>query len=201
MPNSGDADHAGEHRDAHGVAHLRAGAGRCHQRQHAHHEGQRGHQDRPQPQAARLDRGLDRRLSGELELARELHDQDGVLRRKADQHDQPDLGEDVVVAAGEPHAGHRGEQAQRHDHDDRERQREAFIQRREHEEDQQDRERKHQQRGIAGKNLLIGQIGPFEARNRSAAFPRRCASTAACAWPVEKPGAAPPLMSAARKPL
>ena len=54
----GHADHAGEHRDAHGVAHLGAGAGREHQRQHAHDEGERGHQDRPQPQPARLDRGL-----------------------------------------------------------------------------------------------------------------------------------------------
>ena len=34
----------------------------------------------------------------EFELAREFHDQDGILRRQADQHDQADLREDVVVA-------------------------------------------------------------------------------------------------------
>ena len=33
-----------------------------------------------------------------LELARELDDQDRVLARQADQHQEPDLGEDVVVA-------------------------------------------------------------------------------------------------------
>ena len=41
----------------------------------------------------------DRRAPGEFQLARELDDQDRVLRRQADQHDQADLGEDVVVAA------------------------------------------------------------------------------------------------------
>ena len=34
-----------------------------------------------------------------LELARELDDQDRVLAREADEHEEPDLGEDVVVAA------------------------------------------------------------------------------------------------------
>ncbi len=37
--------------------------------------------------------------------ARELDDQDGMLCREADQDDQADLGEDVVLAACEPDAG------------------------------------------------------------------------------------------------
>jgi hypothetical protein len=47
----------------------------------------------------------------QFQLARELHDQDRVLRRQADQHHQPDLREDVVVAAREPHARHRSQHA------------------------------------------------------------------------------------------
>src|SRR3546814_9271355 len=47
------ADHAGEHRDAHRLAHFRAGAGCHHQRQHAEDERERSHQDWPQPQTAR----------------------------------------------------------------------------------------------------------------------------------------------------
>jgi hypothetical protein len=36
---------------------------------------------------------------GELQLAREFHDQDRVLGRESHQHHQADLREDVVVAA------------------------------------------------------------------------------------------------------
>jgi hypothetical protein len=78
--------------------------------QNAHHERERGHEDRTQPQAARLDRGFDRRLPGEFELAREFHDQDRVLRRETHEDDEPDLREDVVVAVHRPHARHRGEE-------------------------------------------------------------------------------------------
>ena len=42
-----------------------------------------------------------------LEIARELHDQNRVLAREPDEHEQPDLREHVVVAAREPHAGDR----------------------------------------------------------------------------------------------
>src|SRR6185436_10333991 len=48
-------------------------------------------------------------------LAGELDDQDRVLRREAHQHHEADLGEDVVVAVAEPHAGQRGAQRKRHD--------------------------------------------------------------------------------------
>ena len=61
-----------------------------------------------------------------LGLARELDDQDRVLGGQRDQHDQPDLGEDVVVEPAQVDAGHRGEDAHRHDQDDGERQRQRF---------------------------------------------------------------------------
>jgi hypothetical protein len=46
----GHAEHAEEDGDAHRVAHFRAGAGRGDERDDAHDEGDRGHQDRPQAQ-------------------------------------------------------------------------------------------------------------------------------------------------------
>ena len=57
----------------------------------------------------------------------EFDDQNCVLAREADQHDQADLREDVVVAAFEPDAGDGEQQAHRHDQDDRERQAETFV--------------------------------------------------------------------------
>ena len=56
----GDAEHAGEHRHAHGVPHLGAGAAGEHQRHHAHDERERGHEDRAEPDAAGLERRFDR---------------------------------------------------------------------------------------------------------------------------------------------
>ncbi|KWT85151.1 hypothetical protein APY03_3954 [Variovorax sp. WDL1] len=156
------ADHPGEHRHAHGRAHLGAGTRGQHQRQHTHDECKRGHQDRAQAQPARFHGGLERRPAGKFQLARELDDQDRVLRRQPHQHHQPDLGEHVAVAAGDPHAGHRGQDAHRHDQDDGQRQREALVLRRQHQEHQQDGQREHDDGGVAGQDLLVGQVGPFE---------------------------------------
>ena len=48
-----------ENRGADRVPSGRAGAGGEDQRQHAEDEGDRGHQDRPQPEPRRLNRGVD----------------------------------------------------------------------------------------------------------------------------------------------
>src|ERR1044071_8319001 len=50
-----------------------------------------------------------------LELAGELDDQNGVLGGEADQHDETDLGQDVVVLAAQDHAADRRNQAHGHD--------------------------------------------------------------------------------------
>ena len=76
-----------------------------------------------------------------LELARELDDQNRVLGRQADQHDEADLGEDVDVLPVQRHAEQRAQQAHRHDQDDGERQRPALVLRRQHQEDEQHRQR------------------------------------------------------------
>ena len=65
----------------------------------AQDERERRHQDRPQPEPGAVQRRLlDRLALLALELG-ELDDEDGVLRREPDQHDQPDLRVDVVVEA------------------------------------------------------------------------------------------------------
>jgi hypothetical protein len=51
----------------------------------------------PQPQARGFDAAGEAVASLLLELPRELHDQDRVLCRKADQHHEADLGQDIVV--------------------------------------------------------------------------------------------------------
>ena len=54
-----------------------------HQGNHAHDERKRGHEDGPQTQPARLDRGIDGRQSLLDALAGEFHDQDRVLAGEA----------------------------------------------------------------------------------------------------------------------
>ena len=56
-----------------------AGSAREHQRHDAQDEGERGHQDRPQPDARRLDRGVRDRQAALAKLLGELDDQDRVL--------------------------------------------------------------------------------------------------------------------------
>ena len=148
-PNSVTPEHAGEHRDAHRVTHLAAGAACGDERHHAHDECERGHQDRPQPQPARFDGRLDHAHALLDALARELDDQDRVLAREADQHDEADLREHVVVPAAQPDAEQREQQAHRHDQHDRERQRPALVLRGEDQEDQQ-----HAQREDRGATAL-----------------------------------------------
>ena len=84
-----------------------------------------------------------------------------VLAREADEHDQADLREDVVVAAFEPDAGDGEQQTHRHDQNDGERQAETFVLRGEHEEHEQQAERIDIDRRVAGEDALVGQVGPF----------------------------------------
>src|SRR3546814_7342868 len=83
--------HAGADR----MARVGAGAGGNGHRQHAHDEGERGHQDRTEAQARGLDHRLAQRPAELALLDRELDDQDRVLRRQADHRDQADLEVDV----------------------------------------------------------------------------------------------------------
>ena len=65
------------------------------QRQQAEDEGEAGHHHRAEAQPRAFDRGLEDRLAVRALLHRELDDQDAVLGRERDQHDEADLGVDV----------------------------------------------------------------------------------------------------------
>ena len=68
----------------------------------------------------------------------ELDDQNGVLRRKTDQHDEADLRIDVDLHAPSPEREQRAEQGERHGEQHHEGHRPAFILRREDQEDEDD---------------------------------------------------------------
>ena len=127
-----------------------------------------------------------------LRLAGELDDQDGVLGGEADQHDQADLDEDVVVEAAERDAEQRGEHAERHDQHDGERHDPAFVLRRQRQEHEQHRQAEDEDRGVAGLPLLQREFGPFEGRCPAAASRRRSPPSGRARVPVETPGAALP---------
>src|SRR5438876_11186466 len=157
-----DAEHAAEHGRSERPAHLGAGSGRARERQHAKDERERGHQDRPEAEPARLDGGREAVLALLLLLLRELDDEHGVLRGQPDQRDEPDLLEEVVVQAPQPRAEERERQAHRCDKDDRERQRPALVLGGMDEEHEEDAERKDEDRGVARELRLVGDIGPFD---------------------------------------
>ena len=94
--------------------------------------------------------------------------------RQPDEHDQADLREDIVVAAGEPDAGDGEEQAHRHDQDDGERQRKLSYCAASTRNTSRMASGKTIDAGVAGEDLLIGQLGPFEAEALAAGSPRRC---------------------------
>ena len=144
------------------MPHFGAFAARQHQRHHAHDECDRGHQDRTQAQPAGFDRRLQRRAAFEFQFPGKFDDQDGVLAGQPDQHHQADLREDIVVAAGQPDAGQRGQDAHRDDQDHRQRQRQAFVLGSQHQEHQQHADREYPDAGIPRQYFLVGQVGPFE---------------------------------------
>ena len=72
------------------------------ERHDAEDEGERRHQNRPQPDARGFDRRVGDRHAARAQLLGELDDQNAVLRRQADQHHQADLAVDVVDQAAAP---------------------------------------------------------------------------------------------------
>ncbi len=98
-----------------------------------------------------------------LELLGELDDQDRVLRRQADEYDEADLGENVVILPAQDDAADRCDEAHRHDQDYGERQGEALELRGQNEEDENHRENEREDRGVAGPDLLQRQRRPLEA--------------------------------------
>jgi len=71
---------------------------------HAEDEGERGHQDRPQPHPRGVQGGFDQTMSGFELLLGELDNQDGVLRGQTDGREQSDLEIDIRWASGKKNA-------------------------------------------------------------------------------------------------
>ena len=159
----GDAQHAREHRGAHGLAHFRTRTRGQHQRHDTQNKGEGRHQDRTQTQAACLDHRLNHGFAVFLPMAREFDDQDRVLGGKADQHHEADLGKDVVIHPAQVDADQRGQHRHRHDQDDRHGQGPAFVFRRKHQKHEDNGQREDIQGGIPGLDLLEGQFRPFPA--------------------------------------
>ena len=75
----GGGDHAAHHAGADRVPARRSRARTDDERQHAEHEGKRGHQDRSQAQARGFERGVDQAVALRLQVLGEFDDQDRVL--------------------------------------------------------------------------------------------------------------------------
>ena len=71
------------------------------ERDQAGDEGEARHQDGAEAGAGAVDRGVDDSHAGLAPRLGELDDQDRVLRRERDQHDEADLGVDVERQARE----------------------------------------------------------------------------------------------------
>ena len=117
-PKRGHAEHAEEHRRAERLAHLGAGAAGDHQRHTPRMKANEVIRIGRSRVRAACDRRLRRGVTPVL-LAPAWRTRRSGSRscRQADQHDEADLRQDVVVHAAQIHADHRREQAHRHDQD------------------------------------------------------------------------------------
>jgi hypothetical protein len=95
-------DHAAEHRGANAAPGQRGDAGREDKRREAQHEGQAGHQYRPDAHARPRDRRLFDRSAARVLIHGESDDQNRILAGERDENDNADLGEEIVAEATEP---------------------------------------------------------------------------------------------------
>ena len=84
----GGKEHAGERRDADGLAAAGAGAGRDDERPDAEEEGPGGHKHGAVTHVGAVDGGIKDGNAKFAFLLREFHHQNGVLAGQADKHDQ-----------------------------------------------------------------------------------------------------------------
>ena len=139
---------------------LLPSARRKHQRHDAEDECERRHQNRPQPDARRFDRGVHDRQPLLPQLLGELDDQDRVLRREANQHHQTDLAVQVVLQTAHPLRRQRAEHGERHAQQHDERQHERFVLRRQRQVDEQNADAEDRRRLTAGLDLLERDARP-----------------------------------------
>ena len=97
------AEHPREYGRAERPTHFGAGPLREHERDDAEDEGERGHQDRPEPEAAGFQCRFSSGGSRILGLLGELDNQDRVLARQTDEHHEANLREEAHVHPAEVH--------------------------------------------------------------------------------------------------
>ena len=151
--------------------------------------------------SARLDRRLNNAAASAAQLLGKFNDQDGVLRREPNQHHQPDLHVNVVLQSTQGDKGQRAQHRHRHRQQNDERQRKAFILRRERQVNDQDSECKDDDRLATGLDLFKRQSrSSYKLMPCSICF---CTSFTIAAWPwLElRPGAGAPSISTLRKRL
>ena len=159
-------EHARDHHRAEDAPRRSARSARRPERHAAEDEGERRHQDRPEPQLCTFERGghdVEAMLDAQLG---ELDNQDRVLRRQADQHDDADLRVDVVVEAPQRQPGERPEHRNRHGQQDGERQRPALVKGCENQEHEADRKRVYRPGRARRPSLLVRQVGVVEPELR-----------------------------------
>ena len=100
--DDGRGEHTADDCRAHDLPSYGTCTGRDRKGQHAEDERKRSHQDRTEPQAGSGERRIDNRLAGLNLYLRELHDEDCILGREPDEHDQTDLGVHVVFERTKP---------------------------------------------------------------------------------------------------
>ena len=98
-------------------------------------------------------------------VARELDDQDGVLRGKSDQHDETDLRVDVEIELAQVQAGKCTEDGDRHGEKHGKGQAPAFIERRQNQKDDEQGERKDRACRAGSFIFLIREVGPIVAHS------------------------------------
>ena len=126
------------------------------QRGDTQNEGQRRHDDRSQSFLGRFQRRLVDRCSGVMPFTRGFHDQDGILRGQADQHNETDLHEDVDIQMSHPQPDHGTQQAHRNHQQHGHRHRPAFVLCGQDQEDENDRSDKRIQCRITFLQLQVG---------------------------------------------
>ena len=133
----------------------------------------------PQPDAAGLDRGVEDRQAALAQLLGELDDQDRVLGREADQHDEADLAEDVVGEPAQQLRAQAAEDGQGHAEQDDERQHPALVLRGQHQVHEDQAEREDVDRLRARLDLLERLAGPGEVESR-----RQRSRARSAPWPA-----------------
>ena len=91
--------HASDHGRSHDLARYGAGPGGTPKRHTTQNECEGRHQDGAQAQPGTFKRGVRKGLTFFVIGLRKLDDKDGILGRKSDQHDQPDLSVHVIFEA------------------------------------------------------------------------------------------------------